>query len=115
MRRQNPRIHRIVLLSVLFTASYFVVPAQVLTDTTARHADSIPQPVILDTALRIKNLNPFFNLHVDSTLTYNLELNRDENQYYWFLRNSPLGLKINKDDGLLTFKADKSFFLYSKI
>jgi hypothetical protein len=114
MRRQNPRIHRIVLLAVLFSACYFVVPAQVTTDTTAKPVDSLPPPN-LDTLLRIKNLNPYFNMHVDSTLSYNLELNRDESQYYWFLRNSPVGLKINKDDGVLTFKADKSFFLSGKL
>jgi len=68
-----------------------------------------------DTALRIKNLNPYFTLHVDSTLQYNLEINKDPSNYYWFLRNSPVGLRINKDNGLLTFKAEKSFFLSGKL
>jgi hypothetical protein len=65
--------------------------------------------------LRITNLNPYFTIHSDSTLTYNLEINKDETKYYWFLRNSPVGLRINKDDGLLTFKAEKSFFLSGKL
>jgi hypothetical protein len=82
-------------------------------DTSLHHL-SEPAPVV-DTPLRIINLNPFFNLHVDSTLSYKLEINKDEKRYYWFLRNSPAGLKINKDNGLLTFKAEKSYFLSGKL
>ena len=70
---------------------------------------------IPDTVLRIRNLNPYFTLHVDSTLIYNLEINKNPSHYYWFLKNSPLGLKINKDNGLLTFRADKSYFLSGKL
>ncbi len=80
--------------------------------------DSIPtviNPAPVDTALRIINLNPFFTLQVDSMLSYNLAINKDESKYYWFLRNSPVGMRINKDNGLLTFKADKSFFLSGKL
>jgi len=68
-----------------------------------------------DTALRIKNLNPYFNLHVDSTLRYPLIINKDVAKYYWFLKNSPVGLKINKDNGELTFKAEKSYFLSGRL
>ena len=68
-----------------------------------------------DTALRIKNLNPYFNLHVDSTLRYPLIINKDLAKYYWFLKNSPVGLKINKDNGELTFKAEKSYFLSGRL
>ncbi len=68
-----------------------------------------------DTALRIKNFSPYFTLHVDSTLDYHFQINKDTQQYYWFLRNSPVGLKINKDNGVLRFKADKSFFLSGKL
>jgi len=78
--------------------------------------DSIPVYSLEDSALRITNLNPYVTLHVDSTLNYNLEINRpDSVKYFWYLRNSPLGLKLNKDNGLLTFKADKSFFLSGKL
>ncbi len=79
--------------------------------------DTIPpivQPVIVDTPLRITNLNPFFTVQVDSTLSYQHMINKDEKEYYWFLRNSPVGMKITKD-GLLTFKADRSFFLSGKL
>ena len=114
MRINNPRIHRTALLAVLFTGYLNVASSQVATDTTEKGTDSI-HGLTPDTTLRIKNLNPYFNLHVDSTLSYHLEINRDESKYYWYLRNSPVGLKINKDNGILTFQADKSFFLSGKL
>lgn len=113
MRRQNPRIPRIILLILLVSAGPLAAKAQTSVDTLPRHVDTLP--INTDTVLRIKNLNPYFTLHVDSTLTYNLEINRDMSKYYWYLRNSPVGLKINKDNGQLTFKADKSFFLSGKL
>ncbi len=113
MRRQNPRIPRIILLILLVSAGPLAAKAQTPVDTLPRHVDTLP--INTDTVLRIKNLNPYFTLHVDSTLTYNLEINRDMSKYYWYLRNSPVGLKINKDNGQLTFKADKSFFLSGKL
>ncbi len=67
------------------------------------------------TVLRIKNLDPYVTLHVDSMLSYKLEINKDQEKYYWFLKNSPVGLKIKKDDGLLTFKAEKSYFLSGRL
>jgi len=81
-----------------------------------KHIDSLP--VTIDSAeigLRIKNLTPYFTLPVDSSLAYKLEINKDPSKYYWFLRNPPLGLRINKDNGLLTFKAEKSYFLSGKL
>jgi hypothetical protein len=79
--------------------------------------DTLISPVVkqADTALRIKNLNPYFNLHVDSTLRYQFIINKPLENYYWFLKNSPVGLKINKDNGLLTFKAEKSYFLSGRL
>ncbi|MDB5196007.1 MAG: hypothetical protein JWP88_377 [Flaviaesturariibacter sp.] len=68
-----------------------------------------------DSSLRIINLNPFFTLHVDSTLTYPLQINKNPEQYFWFLKNSPVGLRINKDNGLLTFNANKALFLSGKL
>ncbi len=79
-------------------------------------ADSVTiAPVKQDTILRITNLNPSFSLHVDSALAYNLELNKDEAGYYWYMKNTLPGLKINKDNGLLSFRADKSFFISGKL
>ncbi|OQP60282.1 hypothetical protein [Niastella populi] len=81
-----------------------------------KHIDTIPFIVdSAEVALRIKNLNPYFTLHVDSTLAYKLEINKDQSKYYWFLRNPPVGLRINKDNGLLSFKVEKSFFLSGKL
>jgi hypothetical protein len=85
----------------------------VISDTNNIRQDTVR--IKQDTILRIKNLNPFFTLHVDSMLQYNLEINKDESRFYWFLRNSPVGLRINKDNGLLTFKVEKSFFLSGKL
>ena len=69
---------------------------------------------VQDTTLRIRNLNPYFTLHVDSTLAYQLEINKDPSRYFFFMKNAPVGLKI-KENGTLTFKADKSFFLSGRL
>jgi len=82
----------------------FRIPLQ-LSDTTKRYDDS---------ALRIKNMNPYFTLHVDSTLSYQFEINRDPSRYYFYLRNAPVGLKI-RENGLLSFRADKSYFLSGRL
>ena len=84
--------------------------AQVITDTLGEKNQQAA-----DSLLRIINLNPYFTLHVDSILNYQLEINKSEKNYYWYLKNSPVGLKINKDNGLLSFKADKSFFISGKL
>lgn len=68
-----------------------------------------------DSLLRIVNLNPFFTLHVDSTLNYQLQINKNPDNYFWYLKNSPVGLRINKDNGLLGFKAEKAYFLSGKL
>lgn len=67
------------------------------------------------TALRIKNFNPYFNVHIDSLLRYKFEINKNESDYYWFLKNSPAGLRIGKDDGTLTLNINKSFFLSGRL
>ncbi|MBL7744054.1 MAG: hypothetical protein JNN00_11315 [Chitinophagaceae bacterium] len=107
-----PRKHTLLIsfISLIVSVSH----AQEVADTTRPVVDSvIPQQP--DTSLRITNLNPYFTLHVDSMLSYQLAINKDEKKYYWYLKNSPVGLKINKDNGLLTFKAEKSFFLSGKL
>lgn len=88
------------------------IPGKSAVDTMSATPDPIDS---VEAVLRIKNLNPYFTLHVDSTLTYRLEINKDESKYYWYLRNSPVGLRINKDNGTLTFKAEKSYFLSGKL
>ena len=122
MRNPVSSIRKIIGLVVLFSSMSLVANGQgVLPDTLSKPVDSIAlnadssHHVNTDTLLRIRNLNPYFSVHVDSTLNYNLEINRDETKYYWYIRNSPVGLKINKDNGVLSFKADKSFFLSGKL
>jgi hypothetical protein len=86
----------------------------ILNSSFAQVTDTIPF-LTQDSTLRIINLNPYFTQHVDSNLSYQFEINRAPSNYYWFLKNSPVGLKINKDNGLLTFKAEKSYFLSGKL
>ena len=73
---------------------------------------TIPQE---DSVLRIRNMYPYITLHVDSTLQYKLDINKDQSKYYWFLKNSPVGLKVERNSGLLTFKAEKAFFLSGRL
>jgi hypothetical protein len=110
-------------LIFFFLGFTFCVKAQIGNDSLfVKHADRVflkPADTIFlkpaDTVLRIKNFSPYFTLHVDSTLDYHFEINKDPNQYYWYLKNSPVGLKINKDNGILRFKAEKSYFLSGKL
>ena len=118
-------IHCFIILTGLFylrtsVAAQDTLPRPV-TDTIPVHdtipVDSVATPVPKneDSLLRITNLNPFITLLVDSTLNYKLDINKEPTNYYWFLRNAPVGLKINKDNGTLTFKAEKSYFLSGRL
>jgi len=109
-----------------FLLVLFSLNAKSQTDSSFQHPkdskDTIymkPEDTIflkpVDTVLRIKNFSPYFTLHVDSTLDYHFEINKNPEDYYWYLKNSPVGLKINKDNGILHFKADKSYFLSGKL
>jgi len=116
MRRNLVRTFYLVLIVLWVLAPTSIIKAQDTTrlDTVPRITDTVPI-VPADTILRIKNINPYFTLHVDSTLNYKLEINKDSRNFYWYLRNSPVGLRINKDNGLLTFKAEKSYFMSGKL
>jgi hypothetical protein len=81
----------------------FHVPLQ-LQDTTK----------VQDDSLRIRNLNPYFSLHVDSSLYYQLEINHDPARYYFFMKDAPLGMKI-KENGIITFRAERSYFLSGRL
>jgi hypothetical protein len=100
----------LTILSIIFSA----LKAQ---DTAIQvsPADTLIAPEPLDAPVRIINLNPFFTIHVDSTFQYRLEINKNPSEYFWFLRNSPVGLRINKDNGTMSFRADKSYFLSGKL
>jgi hypothetical protein len=97
---------------ILFTFSlcllfFGTALSQVEKDSLPTHTDT--------SALRIKNLNPYFTLHSDSVLRYQLLINKPAADYYWYLRNSPVGFKINKDDGTISFRADRSYFLSGRL
>jgi hypothetical protein len=104
---------KVLYFFLLFVLSVSTAKSQDTTsvDTIIQHIPEEP----VDSTLRIVNLIPYITLHVDSVLSYKLAINRDETKYYWYLKNSPIGLKINKDNGMLTFKAEKSFFLSGKL
>jgi len=87
------------------------------TDTIPQNTDSSKAAVIpaQDTVLRIINLNPFFSTHVDSLVEYDLEINKPQERYYWYLRNAPAGLRLDRNTGVLRFKGDKSLFKSGKL
>src|SRR5690606_2490067 len=66
-------------------------------------------------SLRIVNFSPFFSLHVDSSLSYKFLINKDPKKYYWFLKEAPVGFKMDKDNGVLSFKSNKSLFLAGRL
>lgn len=86
--------------------------------TRAQESDTLPvekSAPVVDTPLRIVNIIPYITLHVDSSLNYALHINKPESQYYWYLRNAPVGLKIQEQTGVLSFKAEKKYFLSGKL
>lgn len=99
-------------LFFLFFFTQFLV-AQTDTATHTTPIDSIIRPgisVYQDTTLRIVNLNPYFTLHVDSVLNYDFIINKNRENYYWFLLNSPVGVKIDRKTGVLNVKGEKALF-----
>ncbi|RYY54680.1 MAG: hypothetical protein EOO09_13340 [Chitinophagaceae bacterium] len=100
---------KIWFITFLLVFSVKLIEAQV--------TDTIPviPPVVPDTPLRITNLNPYFTAQVDSVFSYQMAINKDTKKYYWYLRNSPAGMKINKDNGFISFKAERSFFMSGKL
>jgi hypothetical protein len=88
-------------------------------DTIIVKQDTLPtepeEPVDADTVLRVINLNPYFTIQVDSTLVYDFQINKPKENYFWYLKNAPVGVKVDKNTGALYFKADKSFFKSGKL
>ncbi len=101
-----------VLLVLFFVLCGYVLSAQTRDTIPTVLRDSVP--VVHDTLLRISKLPPYITLASDSILSYQPEINKT-GKYFWFLRNAPVGLQINKDNGTLSFKAAKSFFLSGKL
>jgi hypothetical protein len=107
------------LISILSVFLFTQLSAQEKTDTIIVTQDTILTPVSdpldTDTVLRVINLNPFFTIQVDSTLTYDFQINRPKSNYFFYLKNAPIGVKLDKSTGLLYFKADKSYFKSGKL
>ncbi|MEO0000582.1 MAG: hypothetical protein RL766_628 [Bacteroidota bacterium] len=107
------------LISILSVFLFTQLSAQEKTDTIIVTQDTVLTPVSdpldADTVLRVINLNPFFTIQVDSTLTYDFQINRPKANYFFYLKNAPIGVKLDKSTGLLYFKADKSYFKSGKL
>jgi len=91
------------ILAVISLMAVVKVKAQA--DTTASS----------DSSLRIINLNSYFIQHLDSFNVYRFRINKNQADYFWYLKNEPVGLSINKDNGQLTYKAAKNYFLSGKL
>lgn len=105
---------RIKLVIIALVAFKFSFAQEISKDTTLPSKDTIsnlasPKQEV-DSPLRIMNLSPFFSLQADSVLTYDFKINKPIDQYFWYLKSAPIGLKIDKNSGLLYFKADKNLF-----
>lgn len=101
-----------------FTLSFLLflflsTKAQIRPDSI--HLKPLTEIPHLNDSLRIINFSPFFSLHVDSTLHYRFLINKDPKKYYWYINDSPVGFKMDKDDGTLTFKTNKSLFLTGRL
>ena len=107
------------LISILSVFLFTHLCAQEKTDTIIVTQDtiltSVSEPLDTDTVLRVINLNPFFTIQVDSTLTYDFQINRPKSNYFFYLKNAPIGVKLDKSTGVLYFKADKSYFKSGKL
>jgi hypothetical protein len=101
------------ILFVFFISISIFASGQTDSTTHTKPADTtlIPAPIVFqDTALRITNVNPYFTLHVDSILNYDFIINKNPADYYWFLTNSPVGVKIDRKTGVLYVKGEKALF-----
>ena len=105
------RIRLVIIALVTFKFSF---AQEISKDTTLFSKDSIPNLAVqkqeADSSLRIMNLSPFFSLQADSILTYDFKINKPIDQYFWYIKSAPVGLRIDKNTGLIFFKADKNLF-----
>jgi hypothetical protein len=109
---------RLLLFSLMLITN-IALTQEKQTDTLPGRTDSTskvyPDLFLQDSVLRIINLNPYFTIHVDSVLQYDLKINKAPEQYYWYIKNGPVGVRIDRNTGMLYFKADKSFFKSGKL
>jgi hypothetical protein len=104
-------------MKYFFSVTFLILTISVFAqqDSIAIKKDSVwvtaPEAIgYQDTALRIMNINPYFTLHVDSLLVYDFIINRNQKDYFWFLTNSPVGVRIDRYTGVLSIKGEKALF-----
>ena len=120
MPRTKNRLLRILTILFLACLSYGISAQEKKIDTLLNTKDTIPviPTVVIDPAdmvLRIININPYFTIHVDSILNYDLKINKDPQNYFWYLKQAPVGVQIGRSNGTIYFKAEKSFFRSGKL
>jgi len=82
-------------------------------DTTK--VDTTFKPILQeDTLLRIRNLNPYLSINGDSSLNYQLLINKDISHYFWFLKNALPGLQIERN-GMLHIRPERGLFLNGRL
>ena len=112
-------LKRLLFSFLLILGILFGNAQETTTDTLKKAVDTLVLPPTAapfqDSILRIINLNPYFTVQVDSVLMYDLQINKPAENFYWFMKNAPIGVKIDRNSGLLYFKAEKSFFKSGKL
>ncbi|MEY2648664.1 MAG: hypothetical protein RL282_1377 [Bacteroidota bacterium] len=110
---------RLLFSFLLILGILFGNAQETTTDTLKKAVDTLVLPPTAapfqDSILRIINLNPYFTVQVDSVLMYDLQINKPAENFYWFMKNAPVGVKIDRNSGLLYFKAEKSYFKSGKL
>jgi len=112
-------LKRLLFSFLLILGILFGNAQETTTDTLKKAVDTLVLPPTAapfqDSILRIINLNPYFTVQVDSVLMYDLQINKPAENFYWFMKNAPVGVKIDRNSGLLYFKAEKSYFKSGKL
>jgi len=112
-------LKRLLFSFLMILGLLFGNAQETTTDSLKKAVDTLVLPPTAapfqDSILRIINLNPYFTVQVDSVLMYDLQINKPAENFYWFMKNAPVGVKIDRNSGLLYFKAEKSYFKSGKL
>lgn len=110
---------RFLLVLLIITLIKYETKAQIIVENPGKDSlmhDSLLIPVQKpDTVLRITNFTPYFNMHIDSVLSYKFDINKNEKNYHWYLISNIAGSSINKSNGTVTIKPSKSYFLSGRL
>ena len=92
--------------NIIFFLLALAINSTVLAQDKTIDTTAISEVVNLDSVLRITNLNPFFTIHVDSILNYELNINKEikikDKTYNWIRRKGNLKL----DKSTIVFEMD---------